>query len=579
MRNWITGFDSPAFFYALTTLLLLLTLYWFHRRSTVKRTSAIFLWDRPETSPESGSRRMFRHLPLSFYLEALALVFLVLAAAGPFRMGMESYPALAVVLDNSFSMRAEAAAGESPRTVGEVELKKIFDRFPGRRILLVLAGRESRLLSDGRTVPSLERWNAEDAAADLPAALALARSRAPTAEFLIVSDRKPDFPLPEDVGVLATGKPMGNVALVNVRRNAETILVEVLNASHLEQRIILKLLPGGTVADTQLAAGERRKLVFRIPDSLLAQSLNLVLESAADPLSFDNLLTLLPEDDTPVGIRFAENLPDELARELNAVLVDNPDYRQNSVPELVSGLFDLPSGNFHRLHWNPGNPERTRVSAEPLSVRAGHPLTRGISTEGVRWAADPEIKLPGEILLRSGDAELISFRRRLDGYCDIFLNLAPEASNVSRTPVWPVLFWNIADFLRSERPGPGKRNRRNGEVVEVKVASGVKEVRVRCADGSTRSVIPLKRAALLAGLPPGVNRIVAEEAEWQVAVSSLSADESNLDAAGTYHGNALRVTGMDENPRFPLGWIALFLATIVLMVHQYELGTKKRGGA
>ena len=109
--NLITGFDHPHFFYAFAALAVLLALYWFYRRSARKQVPAIFLWDRPESTPESGSRRQFRRLPLSFFLEALALILLVLAATAPFRMANEAFPALAVVLDNSFSMRAEGTDG------------------------------------------------------------------------------------------------------------------------------------------------------------------------------------------------------------------------------------------------------------------------------------------------------------------------------------------------------------------------------------------------------------------------------------------------------------------------------------
>lgn len=578
MRNWITGFDHPGFFYALAALLVLLAIYWFHRRSTVKRVPAIFLWDRPETSPESGSRRMFRKLPLSFYLEALALTLLALAAASPFRMGMDAYPALAVVLDNSFSMRAESPDGATPRSRGAEALAKLLDAHPGRRVLLVLAGSEPRLLSDGRTKPALDRWTADEAAADLAGALALARSRVPDAEFLLVTDRKPEFPLADDVGVSASGSPLGNAALVNVRRNGGTILAEALNASPSARRVTLKLVPGGSAGEAELAPGERRKFVCRVPDPLLDKTITVELEAAGDPLAFDNSSPLLPEDRSPVGFRFAAELPEPLVRELGAVLDGNPDYRNSSTPELVCGRFDLPPGNYHRLLWNPGNPERVGSAPEPISFRAGSPLTRGLGGEGVRWNADPAVALPGEVLIRRGDAELLSFRRRLDGYCDIYLNLAPERSNVSRTPLWPALFWNIADLVRSERPGPGRRNRRSGEVIALRVPSGVKTLTLHAADGTLRSVTPLRGVALLADLPPGVSRVTAGEMAWEVAVSPLSAAESDLEKAGAFERRPVRVRGMEENPRLPLGWIALLLAAAALMVHQYKLGTK-RGGA
>jgi|GEM_PF-1307520 len=577
MNRWITGFDHPAFFWGGAALLALLVLYWFHRRSRVKKVSALFLWDRPEMSPESGSRRTLRNPPLSFYLEALTLLLLTFAAAGPFRMGSDTYPALAVILDNSFSMRAESPAGGTPLSRGRAELLKRLAAHPGRRVVTVLAGQEPQLLSDGRMPPKPDRWTADESASDLAGALALARSRVPSAEFLVVTDRRPEFPLPDDVGVFASGTPRGNTALVNVRRSGGTILAEALNASPTERKVKLKLVPGGTVDNVTLAPRERRKFVFRVPAALHDRPVTVALETEDDPLAFDNAATLLPEDRAPVGFARAAKFPEEAGRELQRVLDGNPDYRRSSVPELKIGGFDLPPGGYHRLLWTTGDAGRIKPSPDPLSVRSGHPLTRGLGAGGVRWNADPAVELPGEILVRRGDAALLSFRRRLDGFCDIFLNLDPAKSNVGRTPLWPEFFWNLADFLRSERPGPGRRNRRSGEVVRVKVPSGIRLVRVACADGSVREATPVHGVGLLAGLPPGVSRIEAGGRVWQVAVSPLSAVESDLGKAGTFRRDAVRVRGMEESPRLPLDWIALLLAAAVLMAHQYRLGTKRGG--
>lgn len=578
--NLITGFDHPHFFYAFAALAVLLALYWFYRRSVRKQVPAIFLWDRPESTPESGSRRQFRRLPLSFFLEALALILLVLAATAPFRMANEAFPALAVVLDNSFSMRAEGTDGASPRSLGEAELEKRLSAHPGRRVLLILAGNEPRLVSDGRERTAVgPYWTADEPAADLAGALALARSRCPGAELLIVTDRKPDFELAEDTGVFASGVSRGNAALVNARRRAGKILVEALNASSSERRVRLRLTPGGVTEAAVLAPGEQRKFVCRIPDSARGREVSVTLESDGDPLAFDNTVILLSEERPPLRFAYAADLAAVPARELDLVLESNPDFTRASSPELVFGGLELAPGNYHRFLWNPGGEGKDSVTAEPLAAQAGHPLTRGLGLQGVRWSAASGPALPGEVLIRRGDTELLSFRRRLDGYCDIYLNLAPGGSNLSRSPVWPALFWNIADFLRSERPGPGRRNCRSGEIVEFRWnGSDGKRVSVTGPDGSVRSVAPVRRRVLLAGLPPGISRIEAGKESWSVSVSALSAAESDLSGAGEFRRAPLQVAQMRENPRLPLGWIAFLLAAAVLLAHQYKLGVK-RGGA
>ena len=583
MSEWITSFEHPAFLWAGAAVLPLLALYWFFRRSNVTRVSAIFLWERPETTPESGARWQLRRLPLSFFLEALALLLLAFAAASPFRMAREAYPVLAVVLDNSYSMRAAPPGGVSPRERGAEELRKRLARHPGRRVLLILAGNEPRLCSDTREEnPDFEKfWTADEPAADLAGALALARMRSAGCELLVLTDRRPDFPLAEDTGCFAAGTPLGNTALVNVRRGAETILAEALNASSRPRRVQLELNPGGTAGTVELSPGERYKFVCRIPDSALAREISVTLRTEeGDPLPFDNRVVLLPESREPVRYAVAADLPEPAVRELDAVLAGNPDFVRSDDPELVFGGPGLAAGNHHRFLWNTGRAGQGSWSREPISARPDRALTRGLALRDLRWSADPQLRLPGEVLLRRGETPLLSFRRRIDDRSDLFLNLDPERSNLSRRPFWPAFFWNVAEYLRAERPGPGLHNFRSGDLIAFRIADpAVREVRVICPDGSERSVVPFRRRVLLADLPPGVSRIEAGEEAWSVSVLPLSAVESQLEGAGVFRCEPGRVAQMAENPRTPLGWIALLLAAAVLALHQCLLGRKREEAA
>lgn len=580
--NWITGFEHPAFLYAATAVLPLLALYWFYRRSKVTPVSAIFLWDRPETTPKSGSRWQLRRLPLSFFLEALALLLFALAAAGPFRMSDEAYPVLAVILDNSFSMRATPPGGVSPRERGGEELRRRLAHHPGRRVLLILAGNEPRLCSDSRETVDFERfWTADEPAADLTGALALARTRSAGCELLVISDYAPDFPLAEDTGYFAAGTPLGNTALVNVRRGDDTILAEVLNASSEPKRVRLELEPGGFAGGVELKPGERYKFVCRIPVSARDREIAVILRAdGGDPLPFDNRVVVLPEKQPPLRFAYAKNLPETAVCELDAVLAGNPDFTRASEPELVFGGPDLAAGNFHRFLWFTGAPAESGVSLEPISARSGRALTRGLALQDLRWSADPAVKLPGEVLLQRGETGLLSFRRRLDSRSDIFLNLDPEKSNLSRRPFWPAFFWNVAQELRAQRPGPLRHNFRSGEVIDFRVADPeAREARILCPDGTERNATPFRRRVMLADLPPGVSRIEAGEESWRVAVLPLSAVESQLEGTGGFRREPARVGQMAENPRTPLGWTALLLAGAVLALHQYQLGHRRRGGA
>ncbi|MDR0932685.1 MAG: hypothetical protein LBM70_06675, partial [Victivallales bacterium] len=216
------------------------------------------------------------------------------------------------------------------------------------------------------------------------------------------------------------------------------------------------------------------------------------------------------------------------------------------------------------------------VSAESISARPNQELIRGLSVQGLRWNADADLRLPGEILLRSDDIELLSLRRRFDGYCDIYLNLDPKKSNLKNRPFWPAFFWNVAEYLQLERPGPKQSNSRRGEIIECKIADpSLREVQVFCPDGTVRRVVPFRRRVLLANLPPGVSTIKVGDESYKVAVSPLSVAESTLEKSGEFRREAQKIRQLDESPRIHLYWIALLAALTVLAVHQYQFGIKR----
>lgn len=580
----IGGFDHPGFWYAALALPALLALYLWWRRSTRLPVAAIFLWEMPEAAPESGSRWQLRKLPLSFFLELLILLSLLLAAVGPYRMGLADYPPLFIILDDSYSMRAAPSGGVSPRATAAARIRKRLADETGRRVVFILAGSRPRLISDRRDKVDFEAfWRCADPGGDLAGAVALARSRADGAELWIVSDRAPDFELGRDVAFHAAGRALDNLALVNLRRLHGRLLLEVANFSgrSREGRIVLE--PGGGGDAFVLAPGERRKLVCQLPPETGAAPVRVTLQTADDPLRFDNEAVILSEAREPVAFRLAAGLPEAARRDLAPVFRDNGDYRPagGEAPELLIGPAATPPGPYHRLIWHTGAAANATVGPETAALFAGNPLTRGLSLEELRWPADPALRLPGAALIRRGDAVLLSFQRRIDGFVDLHLNLRPEGSNLARQPFWPVFFWNLADFLKKERSGPERANYRAGETVRVRVNDpGVAALRRTGPDGSSDEVRVMRRTAYFADLAAGVYefepvRTAGGRERWRIAVAALSDTESDLGGAGAFEQQAAYVAP-GEIPRLPLGWALLLAAAAVLMFHQYRLGGGRR---
>ena len=99
-------FIDKIFFSTLIAVPILVLIYFLHRKVKTVQISSLILWENQLKSVKSGAGIKAMPLPFRFFLEALMLILLALAAAGPFLVANEKVPALTVILDDSFSMRA-----------------------------------------------------------------------------------------------------------------------------------------------------------------------------------------------------------------------------------------------------------------------------------------------------------------------------------------------------------------------------------------------------------------------------------------------------------------------------------------
>ena len=180
-------FLSTTYFWLGAFVLLLALLYFWRRHSKQVRVPALFLWDVKEEQPNAGRSLRLARLPLSFYLEALVVLLLAVAAAMPFFLGKAEYPPLAVVMDNSFSMMASGDNSLSVKELCIKDLERELARFPGRKVHWVLAGSSPlKLVSEQDDV--LGHWTCNSIASDIPSALQMARQLCPGGEIMVLTD-------------------------------------------------------------------------------------------------------------------------------------------------------------------------------------------------------------------------------------------------------------------------------------------------------------------------------------------------------------------------------------------------------
>src|SRR5579871_3525819 len=96
-------FTNPVAFWGLLVLPVLVSIYWLRTRPRPYPVSSLMLWLEPSETRQGGKRIVRLVTPLLLFLELLALILLVLAAAEPYLPLRESVRPLIVIVDDSYS--------------------------------------------------------------------------------------------------------------------------------------------------------------------------------------------------------------------------------------------------------------------------------------------------------------------------------------------------------------------------------------------------------------------------------------------------------------------------------------------
>lgn len=182
-------------------------IYWLRTRFRRQEVSTLFLW-RATLDAQGGGRRKSRlQTPLALLLELLAILLLVLAATSPRVLRAGYTAAVVVVLDDSYSMQAVDADGESARQRAVMALEDELRSLRRYSVRLIAAGAQPQVLGDpmdrwAEVEAALDNWRCASASADLTGAIALAGEIGdPRSRLLVLSDHAIPDALREPAGV------------------------------------------------------------------------------------------------------------------------------------------------------------------------------------------------------------------------------------------------------------------------------------------------------------------------------------------------------------------------------------------
>ena len=453
----MTGaFETPGFFFLSSALFFLLLLYWFRKKGKTFYTSALFLWEEKAVECRSTFSLSVQKLPLSFFLEAGAILLLVCGGAAFFTLDKEKTPPAVVVLNNSFAMT------ESLREEGKKVLLAHLQKFPRRKVIWYRCGKEAELLSRSDAgFPFEMHWNAHEGVFAPEKALIQLQQEYPHAEIILVTDR----PLPRaaapECTVFSLGTPGDNLAIANGRLKGKRVLLELVSFADREMKAHLKV-NSEVVQSFVMKRNERKILNFLLPE--LPEKMEFRLEAHGDALEADNSIILLAPAAKAVTCRLSDGLNAAEKRLVDAVLKDNPDFLLSSGD---AELFIAPFSKENRkepgfkLFFHRG--KKPFYPAQTPLIRRGEKVAEGLNTDSLKWAAFTGLSLPGRKVIFSEEGALLTEEKLSSRALGWHLNLSPEFSNVGQFPFWPGLFCNLAELCRMSRPGPLELNVKSGE--------------------------------------------------------------------------------------------------------------------
>ncbi len=581
---------APIALLGLAALVPLAAIYLLHRRSRPRDVSSLLLW-QSIARPTVGGKRVERlRTPIAFWLEVAALALLALAAAGPTALAGRAGPPLVAILDDSMSMAATDAGGQSPRDRAARALAAIARDEPS--LTLILAGPEPRLLGAAREQTldrALQPWSAAAHAADLLAAIALARDVAgPDARLIVLTDTTPDRhdldaeALP-NLRWRALGDPLDNLAIASLVRSERDAIVEI--RSHARQptttSLTIETIPPDNAEPRTLAQqslrldpGRRERLRIDLPNT--TDPIRARIDD--DALAIDNAIVAVLDDRPPVRVRLslADDTLADAAR--NAALATGLATIVGADPHLsITDAPTQPDPERWTLRIDPGAGD-TRSFTPPFVVDRAHPLGDGLDLTGVIWAApDPPasaaptaerpIVLAGSLPLLTESAPA--------GATTIRLALDHARSTLLRSPAWPTLVWNLLAWRQSTLPGLSQHNVPVGRLLDLRLPPGEPAADLTAPDGSRRTVTPIDGVATLQPTQVGLWRAHTSTASHAFAAQPTAHDESDLRHAATADLGSLDADAA-TGPRAlrSLAWAAGLLALAALAAHAFVLAPR-----
>ena len=210
----------------------------------------------------------------------------------------------------------------------------------------------------------------------------------------------------------------------------------------------------------------------------------------------------------------------------------------------------------------------------PFVVNRAHPLTEGLSFNGVVWGAGTTEEFIGVPIITAGNVPLLTDTERYTGVHELRLRLRPDLSTLQTSPNWPALIWNLLEWRASETPGLERSNLRLGEVAVLSTKLGVESIQVISPNGDIRDQPVLERKVNLMAQDVGIYKVETGSERYAFSSNALRQSESDLRTRASGRWGDWGNTTLEWWGYRSFAWFFLLLAIVVLTLH---LILSKRG--
>ena len=594
-------FAWPLGLLALLAIPAIVAIHLFRRRFPARPVAGLFLWQIIRQRPEGGGRMSKLPITTSLLLECLAALALALILAGARISPTGVSEHLVVLLDDSASMAAVNAAGESARDRAVRRVLEEMERLgAAARVTLVQSGDRPSVLSGPAALAvearsALDAWRPEAPHHSLALGIRLARELAGrTGRLLVMSDLPPDArgEVVFDNGLWASvGEALPNAGIIAAQRTLSAeegrgaVALSIANHSDSPVRRQLNVLAGEKnvlTREVDLPAGTS-SLTLALPPGLPVVRVAL----SDDGLARDNAVILAEPRPRIVGVEnhLADGRGrDALEKALGAV-TGVTQAESGHLAFIDAATIERPlAGSVWRVGFGQAPASWTAPGEPgdfigPFVIEKRHPLLLGATLDGVVWTgAMPLSAEAARPLASAGDRPLIAVSATAAAEPSILFNLDLERTNLIRAPDWPILISNIVEMRRRSLPGPERWNYRVGEWVRVHLDRAPNGP-LRLRAGSVDRALPSGRLLeFLAPSPGGVLQII-EAGEgpgddvvlYELGVNFLDETETDLRKQKTAETGQLASAAdfrAESGPASdPLFWILLTIGGAAIVAN------------